>query len=277
MTEETQEPENSEEFDYSQLSGAGLDSVGTEDLGLPMLMLINKNSAIIDPEHRKHEEKKIEGAQVGDILFSRTRTIIPQPVEIIPIRLLHCYALWRPRKEGGGLLGHVPMDIVAHENYRKHTNEEGKMKEYFNGLEAIETRYLFVYFKQEEGWTFAIIPFTSSNHKTARSLIQRIAGFTQYPENTPEAEIIKKPPFFARSFQLSTKLERNDEYSWREYALVGEPRILTLAQDADALQACHMQNHALTEAPVLQLQSTEQALALSSDETIQGCDKGEAF
>lgn len=155
--------------------------------------------------------------------------VVGKEAEIIPLSKTTLYTEWRPKSQGGGVVGHREMTVVGEEGYRKGTGEN-KYKEYFGENELKLTIYFFVLLRVGDEWKKAILPFTSSNLKHGRALSKQINSF-RYED--PEL----KPSIFSRSFKLSTVLNRNEENAWFEFSV--EPnRVLDFTEDKDLLLDC---------------------------------------
>lgn len=74
-------------------AGRGLTEVGMEDVEIPRIKLLQA----ISPELE-------EGFKAGDFYHTVAETTIGSTIKIIPIYVFTSYILWRPRKDGGGIL-----------------------------------------------------------------------------------------------------------------------------------------------------------------------------
>lgn len=206
--------------------------VGMEDVdqdSMPIIKILQKSSAELDDTHKDHAVKQVPGGKAGDLYFISESLLLGKEAEIIPLSQNTLYAEWRPKSQGGGIVGHHPRTIITDSRYRKGTGDT-KYKEYLDENELKLTIYFFVLLKVGDEWKKAILPFTSSNLKHGRSLSKQISGF-RYEDAT------LKPSIFSRSFTLKTQLNRNDDNSWYEFDVL-PARILDFKKDKDLLLDC---------------------------------------
>lgn len=202
-------------YDPTKYAGAGAECIEETDLGLPILNIIQTGSAEFDTTNKKHEEKKIEGCQPGDVFLISKRMLVSRPISFVPIWKDTLYVEWKSRNSGGGFVGTHQLTIAADVNYTKEGN-----KEFLGDNELHYTTYFFGIVKiDEETFEKVVIPFKSTQLKKARTMSAMINQFMEgmgYAEQGEEfakwADV--KPSFFARSFRLNTKLEDKGDDTW---------------------------------------------------------------
>jgi hypothetical protein len=90
-----------------QYAGMGTENIGTDDIEVPRLKLLQA----ISPEVQEGDHKP------GAIYHTVAEESLGQQVEIIPVFVDIRYILWRPRHEGGGILARA--DDGVHWNKRE--------------------------------------------------------------------------------------------------------------------------------------------------------------
>lgn len=195
-------------FDYNKASGMGTDTIDSSVLGPPFINIIQKGSPEFDETHQKYADKKIDGCRPGNILFEPERTILPQPVEVVPLAQTALYTCWKPNK--GGFAGNFPADITQDRSYRKGTpGTPTEYKEYLGQNELVYTITFLVLFRQGETWKKGLIAFTATQLKAARLWTKAVYSL-KLPD-TPEGF---KPPIFAAKYHLTTFADSNAKGGW---------------------------------------------------------------
>ena len=75
---------------FEQDAGAGLSNLGTEDLALPFLKVLSKQSDELDD---------IDGAKAGDILNTVTNTLYKGKINVVPCAYQRRFIQWQPRNQ----------------------------------------------------------------------------------------------------------------------------------------------------------------------------------
>ncbi len=147
-------------------SGAGVDSMGMDDVAVPYLYVLQTNSPQVNPD----SDSYIEGAKAGmffnnvsmEIYDGRTDGLI-----VIPCAYERKYVEWVPRDSGGGYV--ADHDIESGILSETTPNEKG-IPCLKNGNLIVETAYHYVYFKNPKDgqWDQIIIPMKSTFLKKSR-------------------------------------------------------------------------------------------------------------
>lgn len=211
------------------LEGLGMDELEVGQT-LPLIKILQSGAAEVNKTHAAYGTKGIPEAEAGDLLFMGDTAVLPQPVEIVPLSQKTLYAEWRPKSDGGGLVGHHNLTVVSQDGYTK-GDKDNPNREYLGKNQLVLTIYFLVVFKRGEEWEKAILPFTSSNLKHGRALAKQIRSF-KYDEGV-EISVLKGPAIFSRSFALTTELKHGTENSWFEFNL--KPEKVFLEEDKDTL------------------------------------------
>ena len=167
---------------------------------MPLINIIQSNSPQLNPQ----KDNFIDGAKVGDIFYAPTQTVIQQPLEVVPVGLKTVYAEWKPRTEGGGLVGIHPLTITSNADYAQGADPAKPYGETLGTNDLKKTTY--VAFLAEIGgeWIPAMVALAVSGQKISRKLQTDIRKFRY--EGELEAVV---PPIFARKFELSAEYEEN--------------------------------------------------------------------
>lgn len=193
-----------EEYDWFDDAGQGFENVGSGDLGLPFLGLIQKMSDEADETTGKY----IEGAKPGMIFDTVSREILGgsgEPVEVIPCVYKKMYVEWRPREGGGGLVAmHEDSSIL------KETTRDDKGQDVLeDGNLIVTTAYFFGLYKQDDDWHRCVISMTSTQLKKARRWLSMMTSIKLDGKNGKFT-----PPMFSHTYLLSSIPEENTKGSW---------------------------------------------------------------
>lgn len=198
-------------FDFKAHAGAGSENINKDVLGMPILNIIQKGSPQFDETHKNYAQKQIDGCRPGDLYFAPTNSVLKRPLEVIVTGTATLYTEWKPKAAGGGFIGNRPLSVTAQQGYRTGrpgTKEEHK--EYIGDNELVYTIYVALMFKKVDGWEKAIISFTSTQLKKARSWLKALLNL-----KVPGTEIAC--PMFAGVWSIGTAAEQNKEGGWFGY------------------------------------------------------------
>lgn len=232
-----------------KLSGKGMDMLDASS-NMPLLKLIATNSPELLPDHDKY----IEGCKAGDIVFNATGEILPKPVEFLVVAKTTIYAEWRPKKDGGGLVGHHPLTAVGRPDYKK-GNDKSAYKEFLGKNELNLTMYYMIKFKQGDEWVEGILSFSSTGLSAAGRPLNKLISKFQYPEG-----VDCLPFLFSRSYYLDSFLDKDDENQWYNWK-VSEGNVLDFEEDEKLLEDCLETQ----ETAIKALPRPEPQLALAGD------------
>jgi hypothetical protein len=183
-------------FDITLAQGVGSDNL-EDSSALPIIRILQDQS----PEINKRKDKYIEGAEAGDLYWNSEQRTLERPLKFIPVKSVALYTEWVPKDEGGGLVAIHNLDIVNDSRYKKDVKRRND--EWLGDHELKYTRYWMILAHIDGEWQKAMLAMTSTQLKVARELSRVIKSFKY--ESMPEIT----PPIFARSFELSTVVEKN--------------------------------------------------------------------
>lgn len=200
----TQEAKLPTGYDYGSDAHDGYGDMGLQDLSIPFLNLLQSNSPEV-------EEPTIPGVAAGLIMNSVTRELVKMPVVFMPLYREEIWVEWKPRNQGGGLLGrYLPQDSLVQDIIKRNGGSrippQGDDKKRIpfktpNGGELVETYYVYGFLLDETGQSidsYAVISFSSTKIKVQKdwmSSMYMVKG---------------KPPLYANRAKISTARERRE-------------------------------------------------------------------
>ena len=206
-------------FDLTKHAGAGTENLDSSS-SLPVLRILQAQSAEIDKTKKDYALKKIDGAQAGDLVHSQLGPVA-KPLTIIPVNFTSMYEQ-RENIKNGKPIGMLPLSITSHPGYSRggernneeylttpYTDESGNTQKRKTRLWA--TTFMLATLPEHNN-ALAVMKFQSSQLKTVRLMQGSIRTF-RYAENK---DIV--PPCFARTFIVDTKPQDNADGSWMGYS-----------------------------------------------------------
>lgn len=215
-------------------AGAGIETIGANDVSTPFLAIIQKGSPQVD---EAEPAKYIDGAKAGMIHHTLMNKALngKEGVEVIPCGFKKIYTEWTPREQGGGFKGHhdVDSDIVKFAR----TNDAGKLVAK-NGNWLVETGYYFVLVNFEGAFQPAMLSMTSTQLKKSRRWNSIMSGLRMTATRNGKT-IQFNPPMFSHVYKMKTVPESNEKGSWFgwDISTVGPVTDASLYQDAKAFYA----------------------------------------
>jgi hypothetical protein len=193
-------------IDFAADAGAGQDFEAS-DLGIPFLMILQKNSPQID---EAQPGKYIKDAKAGMLYNSVTNKVYDarnKGVEVVYAGYRKVFVEWIPRDAGGGFVGqHLPEAAAVR---ACKLNDKGKLMT-SEGHQMIETAYHFVvYVAEGEAPQWAVIGMTSTQLKKSRRWNSAVSNKMM----TINGKTIK-PPVFAFKWLMKTAVEQKDQNTW---------------------------------------------------------------
>lgn len=220
---------------------------GTDDIpvvGTPFLQVIQKASPQVDDTHKNFAKKQIPGCKPGDIFLTTTNKVVINKGttrKFIPLAQHVHYVEFKPESAGGGFVGVHPLTITSNKSYKQGDGtEKGKWKEFLGQNELRYTIMIAGVLIVDDEEIKVVVPFTSTQLKTARLLLKDIAAFRW-------DGVKVTPPMYARAWDLGTEVQSNASGSW--FGLAFKPNApFTVEKDGEKLMAFHGMRQQATEA-----------------------------
>jgi len=185
-------------------SGAGLETIGADDLAIPFLSILQSGS----PQCKKSDGAYIKGAEEGMIHNTVSNEIFDGDtgLQVIPTAYQRKFVEWKPREEGGGLVNQYEPNDPILSNMKTIDGKDFLP----NGNNIVQTAYHYVIAVGPDGKPMqAVITMSSTQLKKARRWNSMIASRR---ENI-DGKVIT-PPMFGQVYNLTTVPESNDMGTW---------------------------------------------------------------
>tara|TARA_R100001244_G_scaffold116791_1_gene86864 strand:- start:94 stop:858 length:765 start_codon:yes stop_codon:yes gene_type:complete len=198
-----------------EFAGQGVEGLGTEDLAIPFVNILQAPS----PQLKKREGKYIEGAEEG-MLFNTVTNELFSGVEVIPCAYKRLLIEWVPREQQGGFVfAHDPESGILKETTK---NERGQDVLKNGNYLANTAQHYVLLLSPLYGPTQALVSMTSTQLKKSRRWnTQMVSQTIKLNEGG-----IKPMPSFSSAYNLSTCPETNQHGTWFGYE-IGERRLAT--------------------------------------------------
>jgi len=181
----------------------GLESMGTGDLAIPFLSILQSNSPQL------MDDKELRPGMIYDTVLKKGY----EQLHIIPCNYEKQYVEWTPREQGGGLV--ATHGVVDGLELLKSCEKDDKGKDILpNGNLLVTTAVYYVFYMHEENDSTteskAIISMTSTALKKSRRWNSVMAGITMKGK---EGQLFT-PPSFSHIYKVTTTGEKNVHGSW---------------------------------------------------------------
>lgn len=192
-----------EEFEAH--AGAGMDAIGTEDMQIPFLRILQP----LSPQLIKSDPKYIKGASAGDLFNTVTGEFweAEQGVVVIPCGYTVKYLEFIDKEAGGGFVGELNPDD---ENVRN-TQRMGSKEILPSGNELVRSaQHLVMIVNPETGGTqTAICDLKKTGIKVSKRWNTMMRMVQYQGKNGPF-----NPPMWGTVWKLTGIQESNDKGSW---------------------------------------------------------------
>ena len=178
--------------DFLKKGNRGAENVGTDDMIIPRIELIQA----LSPVRKKSDPAYIEGAEEGMLYNNVTRTLYGTEVTVVPVYYTKQFLVWKDRKAGGGGSNGFRGAFASKELADRAIAELGE-----EALEVSDTAQHFVLVRNGDDWQEAVISMAKSKVKVSKrwNSLMRLS-------NTDS---------FSRAYKLSATTEtnaRNESY-----------------------------------------------------------------
>ena len=178
--------------DFMKQGNRGAENVGTDDMIIPRIELIQA----LSPVRKKSDPAYIEGAEEGMLYNNVTRTLYGTEVTVVPVYYTKQFFVWKDRKAGGGGSNGFRGAFASKELADRAIAELAE-----EALEVSDTAQHFVLVRNGDDWQEAVISMAKSKVKVSKrwNSLMRLS-------NTDS---------FSRAYKLSATTEtnaRNESY-----------------------------------------------------------------
>jgi hypothetical protein len=178
--------------DFMKQGNRGAENVGTDDMIIPRIELIQA----LSPVRKKSDPAYIEGAEEGMLYNNVTRTLYGTEVTVVPVYYTKQFLVWKDRKAGGGGSNGFRGAFASKELADRAIAELAE-----EALEVSDTAQHFVLVRNGDDWQEAVISMAKSKVKVSKrwNSLMRLS-------NTDS---------FSRAYKLSATTEtnaRNESY-----------------------------------------------------------------
>jgi hypothetical protein len=192
VKEETFELVTNEIPDFLKQGNRGAENVGTDDMIIPRIELIQA----LSPVRKKSDASYIEGAEEGMLYNNVTRALYGTEVTVIPVYYTKQFLVWKDRKAGGGGSNGFRGAFATKELADRAIADLAE-----EALEVSDTAQHFVLVRNGDDWQEAVISMAKSKIKVSKrwNSLMRLT-------NTDS---------FSRAYKLSATTEtnaRNESY-----------------------------------------------------------------
>jgi hypothetical protein len=178
--------------DFLKQGNRGAENVGTDDVIIPRIELIQA----LSPVRKKSDPSYIEGAEEGMLYNNVTRTLYGNEVTVVPVYYTKQFLVWKDRKAGGGGSNGFRGAFATKELADRAIADLAE-----EALEVSDTAQHFVLVRNGDDWQEAVISMAKSKIKVSKrwNSLMRLT-------NTDS---------FSRAYKLSATTEtnaRNESY-----------------------------------------------------------------
>ena len=178
--------------DFMKQGNRGAENVGTDDMIIPRIELIQA----LSPVRKKSDPAYIEGAEEGMLYNNVTRTLYGTEVTVVPVYYTKQFLVWKDRKAGGGGSNGFRGAFASKELADRAIAELAE-----EALEVSDTAQHFVLVRNGDDWQEAVISMAKSKVKVSKrwNSLMRLSNMDS----------------FSRAYKLSATTEtnaRNESY-----------------------------------------------------------------
>lgn len=187
-------------------SETGFEGTSQQDFQIPFLVLLQKLSPMVD----ENDSAYVQGAKAG-MFYDASVGELMQEARIVPCFYKRMMVEWKPREQGGGLVGqHEP---GVEESLPRNERGTPITKE---GNLIVDTRYFSCLRLDSENQPHqCILAFSSSQIKKAKNWMSRMQSIKAVGEGGRKFT----PPMYSHVWKVSPMAESNDKGNWFGYKI----------------------------------------------------------
>lgn len=197
-------------YDYGDDAGAGFENQTSADVSIPFLAVLQAMSPQCEAEDSPFRPGMLFNT-VTEEAFKGSEGVL-----FVPGVTKHVVVEWKPRDQGGGIVGVHELDSEVYQEALKRSTEFGKVKS-LAGNDLIETFYVYGVQVDEDGETVLgplVIAFTSTKIKKYKAWNSKLNMFAHKKHGMPA-----KPPLFAHLTRVTTVKEKNAKGDFSNFSL----------------------------------------------------------
>lgn len=197
--------------DYGDYAGGGFENQDQSDYAIPFLGMLQGLSPQIQtptPQTEHMRQGMIINSVTGEIFLSAVG------VPFVPAYTDHMYMEWKPRTQGGGLVGRHTLDAEIVKHAKEKAGTDFGLLKTPEGNDLIETFNVYgIYLDGEGNPQQAVVSFSSTKIKPYKAWMTKAK--TIQLQLTDGRRI--GAPLFAHRYRLKTVPEKNNKgafYNW---------------------------------------------------------------
>ncbi len=205
-------------IDFAADAGMGMEGMTSQDMAIPFFNILQKLSPQLDT---------LTNAKAGMIFNTVTEEVF-KDITVIPCAYKREFVEWKPREQGGGLVGQHAITSAA---VTEAKNVNGKLTT-ASGNILVETAYHFVLRVELDTGLMepGLITMSSTQLKKARKWLTQMQSLQAKGKNG-----MFTLPMMSHKYRLRTVEERNDKGSWFGWDITREGP-LDMADEADLFE-----------------------------------------
>lgn len=190
---------------FSDLAGAGMENVQSEDVLIPRITILQT----LSPQLKKSKPQYINGAEEGDICSTATGEVW-KSIYFLPVHFRKQWIEWAPRESGAGLVRIHDSPAILDDCTR-----DDRRRPFLPNGNLVQETSQFYGFNITADMTPCFIAMSGTQLKHARKWLSMAKG-----ERIPRADGTRfVAPFFYRVYKLSAAEESNAEGDWQAWRI----------------------------------------------------------
>lgn len=207
---------------FDEDAGSGFEDTSSDDYRIPYVRIAQALSPQIDSS----DDQYIPGLEKG-MIFDNVSGEFYDEIEFVIAKFDHNHVEWVPNQ--GGFVG---VHSVAEDLLSTTTRDDKNRDMLPNGNELIDTRYLYVLIKGDNGdFNPAVISFAKTGSKTVKTIMSRARNL-----RITKADGTKiSAPLYSHVWKLGTAVaQNNDGQKYHTWRIEGSPQ---LCNDVQVIRA----------------------------------------
>lgn len=193
-------------YDYGEYANAGFENTTQDDFSIPFLDILQGQSP---------EVESLPSAKPGMFHNTVTDDVFDgkEGVSVVVVATAHEFVEWKPRNQGGGIVGRHAVDSEIVATARMEAEKFNELRT-LEGNDLVETFYAYLILNLPEGPLPIVLSCSSTRIKPYKAMMTK-ANMIMIP--TPDGKRKIKPPLFAHKFRLTTAKRKNADGEWHTF------------------------------------------------------------